>query len=288
MPAPVPTFTAAELKAAYQLRYHFGWYSHGRQPLFRAPAVRDTIAAGLTRVAEQHGYHLLEWELEPNVLRALISLRPDQAPVDVTRLVKGNIARDVRKRQGSGKIWSRGWFVRSNGDVTDDVIRAYVQSQFEHHRAAPGDFEHLTALCRFHDPADVTELRKTSHGVFEYNVHFVLVVRRRCELLDPNVSGSLVEFWRRVCERKDWRLWDVEVVWNHAHLFVGLSPADTPEAAALSLMNNSEYFLTKRYGAAIASERLEGIWRPGFYAGTAGAATTSQIRAYLERQMDVD
>jgi putative transposase len=158
-----------------------------------------------------------------------------------------------------------------------------VQRQFEHHQAVPGDRHELPALCRFHSPQDAEELRKTAHGVFQYNVHFVFAVRRRCEFLDPYVAQALVEYWQHVCQRHDWQVWDLEVVWNHAHLYVGLLPSDSPQVAALSLLNNSEYFLQKRYGASLAAEGLDGIWRAGFYAGTAGAATTAQIRAYLER-----
>jgi hypothetical protein len=52
----------------------------------------------------------------------------------------------------------------------------------------------------------------------------------------------------------------MEVVWNHAHLFLGVEPTDAPRTVALAVMNNSAYFLEQRYGSALADVKLEGVW----------------------------
>ena len=71
------------------------------------------------------------------------------------------------------------------------------------------------------------------------------------------------------------------VVWDHAHLFVGLRPKDDPEQVALSLMNNSEYFCEIRYGGVMRDANLTAVWCPNFYVGTGGAATTAQVKSFL-------
>ena len=76
--------------------------------------------------------------------------------------------------------------------------------------------------------------------------------------------------------------WDVGVVRDHAHLFLGLRPADCPRDVALSLMANAAHFLERRYAGALRDLRLHGVWRPGYYVGTVGAATTAQVKAFLE------
>lgn len=115
-------------------------------------------------------------------------------------------------------------------------------------------------------------------------MHLVFAIRRRCDFLDPYVAETLIAYWRRVCEGKDWRLWDVEVLGDHAHLFVGVLPTHGAEDVALSLMNNSAYFLEQRHAAVLAQLRLNGVWQSGFYAGTVGSATTSQLKSYLQRR----
>ena len=105
------------------------------------------------------------------------------------------------------------------GSVTSDIVRSYVRRQFLNHRAAPAEQREMMALARYHDPRDATTLRRTDHVTFEYNMHFVFVTRRRFDFLDPYVSEALIAYWRRVCKKYNWIAWDIEVIWNHAHLF---------------------------------------------------------------------
>jgi REP element-mobilizing transposase RayT len=51
---------------------------------------------------------------------------------------------------------------------------------------------------------------------------------------------ELVGYWRQVCDQKRWIAWDIEVVSEHAHLFLGLRPVNAPQSVALSLMNSSK------------------------------------------------
>ena len=63
-----PIFTTANTVAAYQLRYHFGWYSRGRQPHFGAAPVSAAISEHLPEIAQRHDYRLLESDVNPNVV----------------------------------------------------------------------------------------------------------------------------------------------------------------------------------------------------------------------------
>lgn len=169
--------------------------------------------------------------------------------------------------------------------VTNETLRNYVASQFEHHRAIPEGTPEIIEKARYHNPADPGELRKLNHVLFEYNLHVVFAIRRRCDFLDPYVAETLIAYWRLVCDRKDWRLWDVEVLGDHAHPLVGVLPTNGAEDVALSLMNNSAYFLEQRHAAVLTRLQLLGVWQGGFYAGTVGSATTAQLKSYLQRRM---
>jgi putative transposase len=276
-----PVFTTANTTAAYRLRYHFGWYSAGRQPHFESAPVAATINECLPEIARRHQYHVLESDVSPRVVRSLLSLKPNESPSRATNIVRGNLAKHLREQLGIRNVWSRGIFVRSVGNVSGDVIRRYISGQFAHHRAIPERDPERVQLARFHDLRDASELRKDSHSVFEYNVHVVFVADRRTEFLDFDVAEALVRYWRRVCEKNRWIAWDIEVVSDHAHLFVGLRPKDGPEQVVLSLMNNSEHFCESRYGAAMRHANLRALWRPSFYVGTGGAATTAQVKSFL-------
>ena len=103
-----PNFTTANTTPAYQLRFHFDWYTRGRQPLFRSTAIATLLQYGFDIVVASNGYHLLEFEVSPSVLKALLSLRTKHSPSHVTRIVKGNLATRQRNEANMRRVWSRG------------------------------------------------------------------------------------------------------------------------------------------------------------------------------------
>jgi len=279
---PRAVFTAANTTAAYQLRYHFGWPTHGRQPHFNSPEICAAVLEGLAEVARRHEYHVLESTIRPTVVRSLVSLKPRDSPSRVTGIVRGNLSKSLREQWGMRDTWSRGAFFRSVGTVTDDVIRQYIAGQFAHHGMNSVHNPERLMLAQFHDSRDAAQLRSDAHARFEYNVHVVLATDWRVPFLDLEVAESLVGYWRRVCEKKSWIAWDIEVVSDHAHLFLGLRPVDAPQSVALSLMNNAEHYCERRYAAAMCDAQLSALWRPSFYVGTAGAVTTAQVMSFLD------
>jgi putative transposase len=276
-----PFFTAENVRVAYEARYHFGWYFHGRGEL--RPEVRATLETALREVCEKQSYHLLEVDCQPCVVRALLSLKPETSPAEATRFVKGNLAVVARREHGLADLWSRGWFLRSVGHVTNDTVRHYVDHQYDSRNSPGGDPSRAAQACYASD-GNPSELRSASHARYEYNAHFVFVTHRRRELIDLDVAEALVAYLRQVCAKKQWLIWNMEFVWNHVHLFLGLTPSDAPGEVALSLLNNAEYFLQKRFAAALKDEVERTVWQPGYYLGTVGSATTAQVKAYLGRR----
>jgi putative transposase len=279
-----PFFTPSTVKTAFQSRFHFAWCAYKGQE--KLASLRPVIEKTFLQVAERRNYHVLENEVEPRVFRALLSLAPQDSPAEVTRYVKGNIATAARNERGVAELWSRGWFVRSVGTVTTDTVRVYVAGQYERHGAAPGKLPDAAAKAGYRHRSDATVLRTSNHARFECNAHIVFVTCRRREFLDLHIAEALVDYWRRVCAKKHWIPWNINVVWNHAHVFLGLSPVDAPGDAALSLLNNAEHFLGTRYCAALRDEVDQTVWQPGFYVGTAGSATTAQVKAFLASGVD--
>ena len=230
--------------------------------------------------------HLLEFAFQPNVLRCLISFRPFDTPEQIVRSIKRNLAASLRP-YGVADLWSRGTFTRSNGTVNDSTIAGYLASQWEHHREVPVDNPELVTACHYASELDPSELRRGTHSVYQYNVHFVFSVSMRSRVLDPRLSETLIAYWRKLCELRDWKVWSISCLWDHAHLHLGLGLADSPGEVALSLMNNSEYIFAKRHMSLFKEFGMDTLWSRGFYAGTTGAATTEQIARYLASQNDL-
>jgi|GEM_PF-1242867 len=276
-----PYHQSENISAAYQLRYHFGWYTHLRQPYFHDPTNRSIASTTINEVSERYGYHVLELAYEPTVVRCLMSTLPTDCPSAVTRNVKGALSARFR-REGVSNLWSKGWFARSNGTVCERTIQDYIAKQFEHHRAIPIRSTLPVGERHFQHPQSPSQLQKSSHAAYENNVHFVLCVKGRVELLDEFVSQKLLKFWMQFIEREGWLCWSMSVLADHAHMLLGL-PLDVPiHTAVFRLMNNAEHWFASCWKRILVEARLDTLFQPSYYAGTTGGATTAQIRAYLD------
>jgi putative transposase len=276
---PQPVYDTATIKPAYQLHYHFAWHTRAKRPHFGDANVRLGLNEALSSIAVEHNFRILEHQWQPTNLRALLSLQPQVCASEVARIVKGRLAAMARDRWRLSSLWSHSWFVRSVGRVTGDTIRHYVASQLQRHMG----IDARDSKAAYHSLGDPSQIRSSQHAKFEYNVHLVFVVERRLELLDAEIRQVLLDYLLHVCETKSWLPWDVEVVSDHTHLFLGLQPPDAPQQVALSLMNNLAWLFESRWRPLLRDSGVRGLWQPGYYAGTAGAATTAQVKAFLRR-----
>ena len=113
---------------------------------FSGEQLRSEGIATFDEVATRYDYHAIETGFEPYVFRALLSLKTCHAPSDVTRFVKGNLATSARKQLALSDLWSRGWFFRSVGHLTNDTARQYISNQYDHHNATPVERSERVAL----------------------------------------------------------------------------------------------------------------------------------------------
>ncbi len=62
------------------------------------------------------------------------------APAKLVQYLKGATSRklqmefpELRKRYWGQHLWARGYFVASSGNVTDEVIKSYIENQSDEH-----------------------------------------------------------------------------------------------------------------------------------------------------------
>ncbi len=49
--------------------------------------------------------------------------------------------KELNKQFWGQHLWSRGYFVASSGNVTDDIIKAYIQNQAVQEKSTSDNFE---------------------------------------------------------------------------------------------------------------------------------------------------
>ncbi len=121
----------------YSLKVHLVWITK-----YRKPVLRGEIAKRLRELVRQT-CATLDVIIESGHVAAdhvhlLVSVPPDLAVSQLMQRLKGRSSRLLLvefgelNRQFWGKhLWARGYFAASSGNVTDEIIKQYIESQAE-------------------------------------------------------------------------------------------------------------------------------------------------------------
>ncbi len=151
-----PAFHGGNMKYAFQAHYHIGFRTRKNARVLGQADRASTLDQALSDVCRRGNYRILQAETDQNWLRLLLSLSPVDAPSKTVQTIKANTSRmmfeampELEKEIGLRSLWSRGYFVRSVGDVTDHVVSEYLAKQRAHHAAEQDD---SIFLAEYADP----------------------------------------------------------------------------------------------------------------------------------------
>ena len=121
--------------SVYELHYHFVFTTKYRKPVLRgelAVAVRDLIR----QICRSNDIEIVAGHVRPDHVHLLLSVPPHLAPSRVMQAIKGKTShhllmnwRRLREELWGRHLWSRGYFVCSSGNVTDEMIAEYIKNQ---------------------------------------------------------------------------------------------------------------------------------------------------------------
>jgi putative transposase len=111
-----------------ELHYHFVFTTKYRKPVLRgetAVEVRELIC----QICRSNDVEILAGHVRPDHVHLLSSVPPHLAPSRVMQAIKGKTwhhllmdHRKLRKEYWGRHLWSRGYFVCSSGNVTDEMV----------------------------------------------------------------------------------------------------------------------------------------------------------------------
>jgi putative transposase len=121
----------------FEIHLHLVWTTKYRKPIMRgevATRVRELIRQG----CREEDTEILKGHVSKDHVHLLVSIPPQ---VSISRLVqklKGksshhllNEFQHLRKEFWGRHLWARGYFCVSSGNVTDEVIKKYIENQNE-------------------------------------------------------------------------------------------------------------------------------------------------------------
>ena len=258
---------------AYQLHYYLCFRTHRRRQVFLTEGLDDLLA----EICGRHEIHLLECQPQPDQVRNIVSLRPDQNIAKTVQLLKTNSSREWnRKFDLQPPLWATGYLARSLGMVRISAVRSYLEQQSVHHGY---DSRIRPPVYRYRAKQPV--ILEASHALVDLSHHLVLATSRRKGVLNASVGEVLADYWLRVAAKHWFAIDQLSLVPDHVHLIVRILPRMSVEECTLLLMNNAQHFIGKRYPHLLVEAGIDQLWQPSAYAGTCGEYTTGLIQQWL-------
>jgi len=280
-----PHFKA--LEAAHQLHYYLCFKTRYLQPLLATGNAQQLVCETVDDVCAREEYHLLESKLTSDHLRLLVSLQPNQTISRVVQMLKGNTQHqfssslsDELTRYRVRNLWARGYFARSSGKVSLDVVRDYVSGQVVHHGYEGKWTEALEYVnSAFHSPAF-----EVAHSVCMLDYHIVLVTQQRIPIFDDFIALKLFDYVQAIGRKHRFAVDRVSVLPDHVHLIIEGVPTVSVERYVLAILDNTRYWMTKRFDGVLKETGAWNVWQPSYYAGTVGEYTTAQVKKFLDNR----
>ena len=123
--------------SVYDLKYHLVWITKYRKPVLRGEIgrrVRDLIRQTCVQLDVQ----ILSGAVQPDHVHLLVSVPPKVSVSELMQRIKGRSSHKIMqeynemRRQFWGRhFWARGYFAASSGNVTDEMIKQYIEQQGE-------------------------------------------------------------------------------------------------------------------------------------------------------------
>lgn len=252
MATPAPIYTRRNCSFSSPLQWGLSAFS-------REPVQVDEWLPDLKAALEPDGIRLLSHRFQmPGVSQFALSTRPDVPPQQIVQRAKGRLQHLVREKVP--KAWRRNFAIRSVGRVTRRVVEGYVASQLKHHPMADSRVrERLHRLQVVRPEVDLSKPRRTSHGLYWYNLHVVLVHSERWAEIREEVLRRIGAMILKSSDAKGYDLSRAGILPDHLHLVLGCPLNAAPADIALGFMNNLAYV-----------QGMRPIYQFGAFVGTVG------------------
>ncbi|MDR0356029.1 MAG: IS200/IS605 family transposase [Deltaproteobacteria bacterium] len=119
----------------FLLRYHIAWVTKNGEKVLTGDiglALRDIIR----RICAKEKVDVISGRIAADHVRLFLSAKPNVRLSELARQLKGKTSHfllksypSLQKRYWEGRLWARGYFCRTSGNVTDESIQNYVESR---------------------------------------------------------------------------------------------------------------------------------------------------------------
>ena len=119
----------------YKIGYHIVFCTKYRRPVLTQPIIR-TVKLILTDVAKEKGFVAERMEMGSDHVHLFVSAPPHISIAVLVKWIKGITARklflaypELKKKLYRGHLWNPSYYAGTVGDMSEDVVRQYIENQ---------------------------------------------------------------------------------------------------------------------------------------------------------------
>lgn len=114
------------------VNYHFVFCPRYRRKIFLIDGLEARFKELVRQICEQNDIGILAMECHIDHCHLFVNAPPQLSPAGIMKLIKGGTGFALKKEFLFAKyaqVWTRSYFVSTAGEVSNDTIRRYVESQ---------------------------------------------------------------------------------------------------------------------------------------------------------------
>ena len=127
----------------YNIQFHFVWVTKYRYHVL-AGEVKLRVREIIRQICQQHDLLIEQGHVSKDHVHSLVSAPTHMSASQIMQKIKGRSSRvlqqefpHLKKRYWGQHIWARGYFCTTVGQVTDQMIRDYIEGHVEKSPTTP-------------------------------------------------------------------------------------------------------------------------------------------------------
>lgn len=118
--------------------------------------------------------------------------------------------------------------------------------------------------------------------MFLLGLHVIWCPKYRKRVLTGDVAARLKELIAEIADDRGWKIQALEVMPDHVHLFVLVTPSETPSYAANQFKGRTSRALRSEFRHLRSS--MPSMWTRSYFVTSVGQASAATIQRYIEEQ----
>ena|SRR3989338_5993445 len=130
------------------------------------------------------------------------------------------------------------------------------------------------------------EYRKSSHTIFNLQVHISWITKYRFKVLKGAIGQRAKDLIRRICTEENVEILSGAVAPDHVHILVSIDPSISVSHLVKFLKGKTSHKLQMEFPELRKKYWGQHLWARGYFAVSVGNVTAKMIEDYIEHHFE--